>query len=165
MKLKRLISLGLISLSMLSALIVAQKSNTAKAGIENLTYNKDLCYIQGESSAVDATSTTSFRTIGCSLYNKETQIVVNLWRQTDGSDSNNVNNRYSGPGTAKYYRLKNTIRKGTKTTLDVTHIIDFGKILEDNLFGEDFEHLFKTARSTTFIYLLLLFNLFKTGTA
>lgn len=136
MKLKRLISLGLISLSMISALIISQEPNTAKAKIEDLTYNDKLCYIEGKSTAVDSTTTTSFRTIGCSLYIEEARQPKSLLRMSDGDDSNNQNNRYTGPGTAKYYRLKNRIISGTN--LQVTHIIDFGKILEDNLYGKEF---------------------------
>ena len=150
MKIKRLISLGLISLSMLSTLIIAQKPSITNAAMPDLDF-VGYKSIEGYSTAVDSTSKTSFRTIGCTLYNEETKQRVHLFRASDGSDSNNKN-RYKGPDTAKYYKLINRLTGETKTSLSVTHVINFQKILEDNLFGNDFEHFIRTAKETNFVF-------------
>lgn len=150
MKIKRLISLGLISLSMLSTLIIAQKPSITKAIMPDLDF-VGYKSIEGYSTAVDSTSETSFRTIGCTLYNKETNQRVHLFRASDGDDSNNKN-RYSVPFTAKYYKLINRLTGETSTSLKVTHQINFQKILEDNLFGNDFEHFIRTAKETNFVF-------------
>lgn len=150
MKIKRLISLGLISLSMLSTLIIAQKPSITKAIMPNLNF-VGYKSIEGYSTAVDSTSEISFRTIGCTLYNKETNQRVHLFRAGDGDDSNNKN-RYKGPSTAKYYKLINILEKKNSTSLNVTHQINFQKILEDNLFGNDFEHFIRTAKEANFVF-------------
>ena len=150
MKIKRLISLGLISLSILSTLIIAQKPSITKAIMPDLEF-VGYKNIEGYSTAVDSTSEISFRTIGCTLYNKETEQRVHLFRASDGDDSNNKN-RYKGPSTAKYYKLINVLEKENSTSLNVTHQINFQKILEDNLFGNDFEHFIRTAKETNYIF-------------
>lgn len=148
MKLKRLISLGLISLSMLSTLIIAQKPSITNAAMPKLEFD-GYQYIKGYSTATSATYDTSFRTIGCTLYNKELNKVIHLFRGSDKISGKGNNYQVNLP-KAKYYYLTDNLTGGT--SLNVTHVINFGAILDDNLFGDDFGQFIRTAKETNFVF-------------
>lgn len=150
MKLKRLISLGLISLSMLSTLIIAQKPSITNAAMPKLEFDDGYQYIKGYSTATSATYETSFRTIGCSLYNKELNKVIHLFRGSDQITGKGNNYKVNNLPNAKYYYLTDNLEGGTK--LSVMHVINFGAILDDNLFGDDFGQFIRTAKETNFVF-------------
>lgn len=149
MKLKRLISLGLISLSMLSTLIIAQKPSITNAAMPNLNFD-GYQYIKGYSTATSATYQTSFRTIGCSLYNKELNKVIHLFRGSDRITGKGNNYVVNNLPNAKYYYLTDNLEGGTK--LSVMHVINFGAILDDDLFGDDSGQYIRTAKETNFVF-------------
>lgn len=149
MKLKRLISLGLISLSMLSTLIIAQKPSITNAAMPKLEFD-GYQYIKGYSTATSATYQTSFRTIGCSLYNKELNKVIHLFRGSDRITGEGNNYVVNNLPNAKYYYLTDNLEGGTK--LSVMHVINFGAILDDDLFGDDSGQYIRTAKETNFVF-------------